>query len=127
DRVVAGVALGADEPRRGVNPQPLGGQKVAYARVVGHLCEGARIWSATSAPARPAVVRRLVRVVQADGAVSEDEHERREAIANTDIVEDAAHDVRHLPYRESRMRPDGRRFVLAIQLQAGSRGDDRRL
>ena len=121
DRVVAGVALGADEPRGRVDGQALGGQQLAHARVVGHLREGPRVRPAASAAARAAVVGRLVRVVEADRSVSDDEHERREAIANADVFEDAPHDVRHLPHGEPGMRPDRRRRVLAIQLQAGSR------
>ena len=87
DRVVAGVALAADEPGGRVDGQPLGGQQLAHARIVGHLREGPRVRPAASAPARTAVVRRLVRVVEADRSVSDDEHERREAIANPDIFE----------------------------------------
>ena len=127
DRVVAGVALGSDEPGGRVDGQPLGGQQLAHARVVGHLREGPGVRPAASAPARTAVVGRLVRVVEADRSVSDDEHERREAIANPDIFEDAPHDIRHLPHGEPGMLPDGRRCVLAIQLQAGSHGGDRRL
>jgi hypothetical protein len=127
DRVVAGVALGADEPRGRRDRQPLGGEQFAHTRVVGHLREGPRVGPAAAAPARPAVVGGLVRVVEADRSVADDEHERREAITNPDVFEDAADDVRHLAYGESRILSDGRRVVLAIELQSRLRGRHRRL
>ena len=107
--------------------QPLGGQQLADARVVGHLREGPRVRPAASAAARAAVVGRLVRVVEADRSVSDDEHERRQAIANPDVLEDTPHDVRHLPHREPGMLSRSAARLLAIQLQAGSRRGDRRL
>ena len=119
DIIVAGVALGADEPRICVDREPIGCQKLADAEVVGHLRETPRIRPAAPAPARAAVVGRLVRIVEADGSVSNDEYERGQAILNADIFKDAAHNIRHLAHRESRMRPHWRRFFLSIQLQAG--------
>ena len=118
--VVAGVALGSDEPRARVDGQPLGGQQLAHARVVGHLREGPRIRPAASAAARTAVVGRLVRVVETDRSVSDDEHERRQAIANPDVFEDAADDIRHLPHGEPGILPDGRRCVARDPAAGGS-------
>ena len=105
--------------------QPLGGQQLAHARVVGHLREGPGVGPAASAAARPAVVGRLVRVVEADRAVPDDEHQRREAIANADVFEHAPDDVGHLPTVNPECFPMGGAVVLAIQLQAGPRGGDR--
>ena len=59
--------------------------------------------------------------------MSDDEHERREAIANADIFNDSTDDIRHLPHGEAGIPSDGRRFVFAIQLQPGSAGAERRL
>ncbi len=125
DRVVAAVALGADEPGRRLDAQPLGGQPLPHARVIGHLRERPGVGPSPSTPARPAVVGRLVRIVKADRSVADDEHQRREAIANADVLEDAAHDVRHLPDREADMRSDRWRSVLPVQLQTGSDGAGR--
>jgi hypothetical protein len=55
-RVVAGVALGPDEPCAGVDGQPLARQQFTDAPIVGHLRKGSRVGAAASAPARPAVV-----------------------------------------------------------------------
>jgi hypothetical protein len=52
--------------------------------------------------------------------MSDDEHESRQVIANSDILQDAAHDIRHLAHRKPGMRPDRRRFFLPIQPEAGS-------
>ena len=104
----------------GRDRQPLGGQQLPHARIVGHLRERAGVRPAAAAAASAAVVGRLVRVVQADRSVADDEHERREPIANADIFEDTPDDIRHLAHGESGILPDRRRFVLAIQLQAGS-------
>src|SRR5207248_4174780 len=52
DRVVARVALSADEPGGGIDRQTLCRQDLAHARIVGHLREGARIRPAASAAAR---------------------------------------------------------------------------
>ncbi len=82
-----------------VDGQPVGRQQLAHARIVGHLREGAGVGPAASAPARAAIVGRLVRVIETDGAVANDEHERREAIANPRVFQDAPHDIRHLRAR----------------------------
>ncbi len=125
--VVAGVALGSNEPGRRVDRQPLRGQQLAHARVVGHLREGAGVRPASPATARTTVMGRLVRVVETDRSMSDHQHERREAIANADVFDDAADDICHLPYGEPEMLPDRRRVVLAIQLQTGSPRRDRGL
>jgi hypothetical protein len=64
------------------------------------LREGARIRPAAPAATRPAVMGRFVRIIQTDRTVADDEHERRQAIADPDVVEDTSHDVRHLSHRE---------------------------
>ena len=84
-----------------------GGQELAHARVVRHLRERPRVRPAAAAAARAAVVRRLVRVVEADRSVSDDEHERRQTSGDPDVGEDAADDVRHLAHREPGVRPMG--------------------
>src|SRR4029077_507776 len=60
DRVVAGVALAADEPRLGVDGQPFGRQKLAHAGVIRHLRKRPRVRPTAPTAARPAVVGRLV-------------------------------------------------------------------
>jgi hypothetical protein len=52
--------------------------------------------------------------------MSDDEHERRQAITNSDVFEDAADDIRHLAHRKPGMGPEGRRFFLPVQPEAGS-------
>src|SRR5581483_7477670 len=66
DGVVARVALGSDEPRPLVYREPFGRKEAADARIVGHPGEGSRVRPAAPAAAGAAVVRRFVRVVQAD-------------------------------------------------------------
>ena len=125
--VVAGVALASDEPRGRVDRQPLGGKQLPHARIVGHVRECAGVGPAAAAAARSTVVRRFVRVVEADRSVSDHEHERREAIANADLFDDSTDDIRHLPHGEPGIPSDRRRFVFAIQLQPGSADAERRL
>ena len=55
---------------------PLRRKQLAHAGVVGHLRESPRVRSAPSAAARPAVVRRLVGVVEADRSVPDHQHQR---------------------------------------------------
>ena len=59
--------------------------------------------------------------------MSDDEHERREAIAKAEFFNDSTDDVRHLPHGEAGIPSDGRRVVCAIDLQPGPPGAERRL
>ncbi len=127
DGVAAGIALRADEPGALVNHESGGREPLADARVVGHLRERPRVRPATPAAARAAVVRRFVRIVQAEGPVPDDEDERREAIAESDILEDLAHDVRHLRHGEAGVHADGRLVAPAIQQEPRAPGGGRAL
>ena len=78
--VVAGVALGADEPGGRVDRQPSAASSPRADRWPSARRRGR--WARRVRHRTPTVVSRLVGVVEADRSVSDDEHERREAIAN---------------------------------------------
>ena len=99
--VIACISLGADEPGTVRDVQTFRGQKLPDSRVVGHLCECARVGPATPPTARAAIVGRFMRIVETDRSVSYDKDEGRKTIADTDIFQDASHDVRHLAHCES--------------------------
>ncbi len=87
DRIVTCVVVAADEPRprRDANPPLL--QPGAHPRVVQHVRRRPPVRRARAAPARPAVVGALVRVVQAARPVPEDEHQWCEAVDQPDVTE----------------------------------------
>ena len=119
--VVARVSLRPDEPRAPVDRQSLYGEQLAHARVVGHLGERACVRAASPAAAGPAVVRGFMRVVQADRAMADDEHQWREAVDDADIFEDAADNSGHFRHCKTGVRPDRRRCAFAVESKSGSR------
>ena len=125
--VVAGVALAPQKPCARANRQPLGREQLPDARVIGHLREGAGVRPPATAAAGAAVVRRLVRVVEADRPVSDHEHERRQPVVDAEVLQHPADDVGHLAHGEARVLPDRRRLLLAVQTETGAAGAERRL
>ncbi len=118
--VVAGIALRTHEPDRRIDRQPLRGQQASHLWAVGHLREGACVRSAAPASARPAVMCRLMRVVEADRAVADDEHERRHAAGNAGIFEQPPDDRRHLGRRVAGVLSDRWRTVVALHPEPGA-------
>ena len=76
--VVGGVMQGADEPRVGRDVDAARAHAFAHVGAIGHLGEEPRVGAAATPAARAAVVRGLVRVVEARRAVSQDDDNRRE-------------------------------------------------
>src|SRR4030095_11933766 len=104
-----------------IDSQSLRSEYSTDARVVRHLGKCSRIRSAASAAARTAVVCRLVRVVEADRTMTDDENEWRQS-AEAIVVQDARDDRRHLYDSETRMLAYGRWRVIPVQLQPRSAG-----
>ena len=121
DRVVARVALSADEASACGDRQPIKREQLPDTRIVRHLGKRARVRTAAAAAAGATVVRGFMRIVQADRSMTDNEHKRSKSIDDADVFDHAAHDIGHLADREARIRADRRHRVVAIELQAGAR------
>ena len=98
--LVARVVKPADEHRLGRNLDAARGEDRPHPRVVENLRDGPAVGAADRPAARPAVVRRLVRVVHAVRPVAEQDHQPREAADQPRVLQHALADARHLLDRE---------------------------
>src|SRR5262245_31167792 len=76
DIVITRVALSPDKPRSGVDHDSFQRQQLTDTRIVGHVGKGARVGAAATPAASAAIVGRLMRIVQTDRAVAENEDQR---------------------------------------------------
>ena len=77
----------AHEPAVGGNVDPATAHALSHIGAVGHVGEHAGVRPAATSPARAAVVRGLVRVVQAGGAVAKKHDDRREIAHQSEVRE----------------------------------------
>ena len=99
--VIACIPLGADEPCIVWDAQIFRGQELADSWVVGHLCECTRVGPTAPPTASAAIVGRFMRVIETDRSVPYHKYEGRQTVADTDIFQNASHNVRHLAHCES--------------------------
>ena len=100
DRIGAGVVESAQEPGIAGDRQAALGQHVADAQIVEHGGHRPGVGTAGVPRASPAIVGRLVRIVEAVRSVAQEQHQPGEAARQADVAQHPFAEIAHLFQRK---------------------------